>query len=111
MVLHDNSRSAIGTSPFRLAFGVEAVSHVEVSLSSSMVEFFNLENSELRLKFHNDLVEKARDEAAKRTFLYHQKTAAYFSKKVKERRFLEGDLVLREAASSQPIVTGKFKPS
>lgn len=105
------SRSATGASPFRLAFGVEVVSPVEISLTSPRVETFDPPSSEMGIKFHNDLIEEARDEAGERTILYQRKTATYFNKKVKGRQFLEGDLVLREAASSQPLVTGKLKPS
>lgn len=104
-------RSVTGTSPFRMAYSVEAVSPVEISLTSSRIEFFNLEGSESGLKLNNDLIEEVRDEVVARTLLQQLKTPAYFNKKVKTRHFLVGDLVLREAASSQPKVTGKFKPS
>lgn len=93
-------RSTTGSSPFRLAFGIEAVSPVEISLSSPIVELFSPELSELGLKLNNDLVEEVRDEDAEKTSLYKRKTAEYFNKKVKGKHFLENDLILREAASS-----------
>lgn len=98
-------RSATGISPFRMAYGVEAVSPVEVSLTSLRVEFYNPEDSEKGLRFHNDLIVEIRDEATEKTLLHQQKMATYFNKKVRDRHFLVGDLVLRESASSQPTVT------
>lgn len=77
-------RSITGTSLFKLAFGIEVVSHVEISHSSSRIEFFNPKDSDLGQKFHNDLIEEVRDEAAKKMLLYQKKNAAYFNKKVKE---------------------------
>lgn len=103
------SRSATGASPFRMAYGVEAVSPVKISLTSPRVKYFNCEGSMEGLNFHSDLVEDVRDEAVAKTLLQQQKIAAYFNKKIKVRQFLVNDLVLRESATSQPMVTGKFK--
>ncbi|XP_074346201.1 uncharacterized protein LOC141684969 [Apium graveolens] len=62
-------RSSTGETPFRLAYGVDAVLPVE------------------------------------------EKTAKDFNKKVKARSLKVDDLVLRDSAASQPIVSGKFKPT
>lgn len=94
-----------------MAYGVEAVSPAEISLSSPRVETFNLEDSIEGLKFHNSLVEELRNEAAEKVKWQQQKTTAYFNKKVKGRHFVEGDLMLREAATSQPMTTRKLKPT
>ncbi|XP_074374032.1 uncharacterized protein LOC141714410 [Apium graveolens] len=92
-----------------MAFGLEAVSPVEFVLNSPRVENFNSNTSQEGLNFHNIFLEEVRDEAAAKVLQHQERTAAYFNKKVKVKRFLIGDLVLRESAASQPTVTGKFK--
>ncbi|XP_074336760.1 uncharacterized protein LOC141673931 [Apium graveolens] len=92
-----------------MAFGLEAVSPVEVSLNSPRVEYFDSEASQEGIQLHNVLMEEIRDEAAMRVLQQQARTSAYFNKKVKVKQFLVGDLVLRESAASQPAITGKFK--
>lgn len=58
-----------------MAYVVEAVSPVEVSLTSPRVEFFDLVGSANALWLYNDLLEETRDEAAARTLLQQRKTA------------------------------------
>ncbi|XP_074360287.1 uncharacterized protein LOC141700404 [Apium graveolens] len=102
-------RTATGVSPFKMAFGLEAVLPVEVFLNSPMVEYFDPVTSQEGLYLHNILLEEVRDDAVVRVLLQQERTAAYFNKKLKFKKFLVGDLVLRESATSQPTVTGKFK--
>ncbi|XP_074374626.1 uncharacterized protein LOC141715037 [Apium graveolens] len=92
-----------------MAFGLEAVSPVEISLNSPRVENFDAEASREGIQLHNVLIEEVRDEASRRVLQQQARTAVYFNKKVKVKKFLVGDLVLRESAASQPAITGKFK--
>ncbi|XP_074374281.1 uncharacterized protein LOC141714675 [Apium graveolens] len=92
-----------------MAFGLEAVSPVEVSLNSPRVEYFDAEASHEGIQLHNVLMEEIRDEASKRVLQQQARTSSYFNKKVKVKQFLVGDLVLRESATSQPSITGKLK--
>ncbi|XP_074377708.1 uncharacterized protein LOC141719230 [Apium graveolens] len=98
-------RSSTGISPFKMAFGLEAVSPVEVSLNSPRVEYFDVEASQEGIQLHNVLMEEVRDEASKRVLQQQARTTSYFNKKVKVKQFLVGDLVLRESAASQPAIT------
>ncbi|XP_074350791.1 uncharacterized protein LOC141690060 [Apium graveolens] len=102
-------RSATGIFPFKIAYGLEAVSPAEVFLNSPRVEYFDPVSSHDGLQLHNFLMEEVRDEAADRVLLQQTKTTSYFNKKVKVKPFLIGDLVLRESEASQPTLTGKFK--
>ncbi|XP_074373907.1 uncharacterized protein LOC141714277 [Apium graveolens] len=92
-----------------MAFGLEAISPVEVSLNSPRVEYFDVEASREGIQLHNVLMKEVRDEASKRVLQQQVRAAANFNKKVKVKQFLVGDLVLRESAASQPTITGKFK--
>ncbi|XP_074323773.1 uncharacterized protein LOC141660685 [Apium graveolens] len=102
-------RSSMGVSPFKMAFGLEAVSPIEVFLNSPRVEYFDVEASREGIRLHNVLMEEIRDEASMRVLQQQARTTAYFNKKVKVKQFLVGDLVLRDSAASQPTITGKFK--
>ncbi|XP_074349921.1 uncharacterized protein LOC141689506 [Apium graveolens] len=92
-----------------MAFGLEAVSPVEVSLNTPRVEYFDSKASQEGIQLHNVLMEEIRDEASKRVLQQQARITSYFNKKVKVKEFLVGDLVLRESATSQPSITGKLK--
>ncbi|XP_022850056.1 uncharacterized protein LOC111372112 [Olea europaea var. sylvestris] len=100
-------KTATGETPFMLAFGLEATIPIEVSLPTIR----KLEtNKETQTAEHLDLLEEVREQASLRTASYQNRTAKHFNKKVKNRRFRAGDLVLRkaEAATHQP---GKLGPT
>ncbi|XP_074362358.1 uncharacterized protein LOC141702604 [Apium graveolens] len=92
-----------------MAFGLEVVSPVEISLNSPRVKYFDAEASREGIQLHNVLIEEVRDEVSRKVLQQQARTAAYFNKKVKVKKFLVGDLVLRESVASQPAITGKFK--
>ncbi|XP_074352016.1 uncharacterized protein LOC141691176 [Apium graveolens] len=98
-------RSATGETPFRLAYGVDAVLPVEISLISPRIEVFDSSLAVKGLRFHNDLLEETREESRLRMIAQQEKTTRYFNKKVKNRRFEVGDLVLRDSATSQPTIS------
>ncbi|XP_074327351.1 uncharacterized protein LOC141665268 [Apium graveolens] len=105
------SRNAIGETPFCLAYGVDAVLPVEVSLTSPRVEVFDPILSLKGLCIHNDLLEETWEEARMRMVAQQEKTTRYFNKKVKPKGLKVDDLVLRDSATSQPTISGKFKPT
>ncbi|XP_074328012.1 uncharacterized protein LOC141665925 [Apium graveolens] len=100
-----------GETPFRLAYGVDIILLVEVSLISLRVEALNPASSIEGLKFHNDLLEEVREDSKLRMIPQQEKTAKYFNKKVKAKMLKVNDLVLRETAASQSTITRKLKPS
>ena len=102
-------RSTTKETPFRMTYGTEAILPMDINLDTPRVEFFDVGMSEEGLHIDNDLVEEVKEAAQFRTTLYQQKTASYFNKKVKPRQFQVNDLVLRESASSMPLITGKLK--
>ncbi|XP_074323436.1 uncharacterized protein LOC141660357 [Apium graveolens] len=104
-------RSATGETPFRLAYGVDVILPVEISLISPRVEVFDPSLALEGLHFHNDLLEETREESRLHMIGQQEKTTKYFNKKVKNKRFEVGDFVLRDSAASQPTISGKFKPT
>ncbi|XP_074356185.1 uncharacterized protein LOC141695875 [Apium graveolens] len=102
-------RSATYETPFRLTYGVDVVLPVEVRLISPRVKVFDPSLTLEGLWFHNDLLEETREESRLRMIAQQEKTTKYFNKKVKTKSFRVSDLVLRDSAASQPVVSGKFK--
>ncbi|XP_017216818.2 uncharacterized protein LOC108194379 [Daucus carota subsp. sativus] len=101
-------RTATGETPFRLAYGTEAVLPLEISMGSLRIENFNQQGNEEGLRLNIDLVEEVRDRAQLKVAQYQQKVAQYYNAKIKPRQFQENDLVLREAAASMPLKMSKL---
>ena len=90
------SRTSTEETPFCLAYGVEAMIPVEVGIPSLRHETYNPDENRALMSYELDLLEEKRDLAALRTASYKRRSERYFNSKVKERRFKEGDLVLRK---------------
>ncbi|XP_074356188.1 uncharacterized protein LOC141695878 [Apium graveolens] len=75
------SKSATGISPFKMAFGLEVVSPVEVYLNSLRVEYFDVEVSREGIQLHNVLMKEVRDEASMKVLQQQARTIAYSTRK------------------------------
>ena len=82
-------------TPFSLAHRIEVMILVEVSIPSLWHETYDLQENHALQCYELDLLEEKRDPAALRITSYKRRSERYFNSKVKERRFKEGDLVLR----------------
>ncbi|XP_074352846.1 uncharacterized protein LOC141691998 [Apium graveolens] len=100
-----------GETPFCFIYGVDAVLPVEVSLIFPRVEVFDLSLALESLHFHNDLLEETMEEPRLRMIAQQEKMAKYFNKKVKAKQLKVDNLILRDSVTSQPTVSGKFKPT
>ncbi|KAL5573395.1 hypothetical protein UlMin_022992 [Ulmus minor] len=89
-------RAATGETPFSLAYGVEAVIPIEISLPTFRVDNFDEENNDVLLALATDLLEEKRETSQVRAAALQQTIARYYNSKVKLRRFVKGDLVLRK---------------
>ena len=69
---------------------------VEVDIPSLRYETYNQEENHALMGYKLDLLEEKRELAALRTTSYKQRSERYFNSKVKEKRFKEGDLVLKK---------------
>ena len=94
------SRTLTGETPFSLAYGAEAMIPLEVVVPSLRRSTYNPEENFALQRYELDLLEEKRDLAALRIASYKQRSERYFNSKVKERRFKEGDLVLRKINST-----------
>ncbi|KAL5576459.1 hypothetical protein UlMin_018158 [Ulmus minor] len=89
-------RAATGETPFSLAYGVEAVIPIEISLPTFRVDNFDEESNAVLLALATDLLEEKREISQVRAAALQQTIARYYNSKVKLRRFVKGDLVLRK---------------
>ena len=97
-------------TPFKLTFGMQAVIHLDIGLPTSRTEDFNQEENDTRLRANLDLLNEVREQAPVCMAAYQYKVVKYYNSQVKTKIFKIGDLVLRMAEASQPIVTTKLSP-
>ena len=75
-------RSATEESPFRLAFGCEAVLPIELELESLRIQSYDELVNDIGLHAQKDLMDKLSDEVNKRRCAYQQRAERYYNKKV-----------------------------
>lgn len=103
------ARALTGETPFSLAFETEAVIPVEIGLTLSRTTNFDTNRNDKGLRGNLDLLEEKRSEATLRVAAYKQKMAKYYNSRVKTRRFVVGDLVLKKVTQDQ--AKGKLGPN
>ncbi|XP_074378020.1 uncharacterized protein LOC141719540 [Apium graveolens] len=86
-------------TPFMLSYGAEVVVPLGITQSSSRVEAYEPETNEKGMRLSIDLIDEVRDEANARN-AEHQQSLFYYNRRVKERFFQQGDLVLRKIEAS-----------
>ncbi|XP_074377349.1 uncharacterized protein LOC141718873 [Apium graveolens] len=105
-----NPRTNTGETPFKLAYGTEAMLPIEVgSPSHREINFDEVANEE-GLRINLELIEEVRDQAVARMERYKEKTKEHFNKKSRVKNFQVEDLVLRDTEASNPTNTGKLMP-
>ncbi|XP_074347019.1 uncharacterized protein LOC141685838 [Apium graveolens] len=103
-------QTSTGETPFKLAYGTEAMLPIEIgSPSLRAINFDEIANEE-GLRTNIDLIDEVRDQAVARMEKYKEKTKEHFSKKFRVKNFQVGDFVLRDTEASYPINFGKLMP-
>ncbi|XP_042494990.1 uncharacterized protein LOC122074201 [Macadamia integrifolia] len=103
-----NARTPTGETPFRLVYGTEALTPVEVTQASFRLAVFEASQNEAGLQANADFIDEVQEEALLRNETYKQKFRQYHNRRVKSRGFIVGDLVLRKAATADPRSEGKL---
>jgi transposase InsO family protein len=105
-------KKSIGTSPFKLVYGTEAIFPVQLALPvAKFLQETDSEPSDLTRRIHN-LVElqQDREQLLEKTELHQERIKQTFDKKVKSDVFKTGDLVLKwDAARQEKGKHGKFE--
>ena len=92
--LRTTLNSSTGFTPFFLVYGAEAILPSDIIHDSPRVSAYNEENADEARHLSVDLLEEARDLADQRATIYQQKLRRYHSRRIRQRSFKEGDLVL-----------------
>ena len=87
-------RTPTGETPFKLAYGSEAVIPAEVHIAKHRVKRYQDEDNEEQLCLNLDLIDEVRMDAKQRTVRYKNLMARQYDAMVKPRHFNIGDLVL-----------------
>ena len=88
-------RTPTGKTPFKLAYGSEAVIQAEVHMASYRVKKYQAEENEEQLRLNLDLMDEVRMDAEQRTARYKNLMARQYDAMVKPMRFNIGNLVLK----------------
>ncbi|XP_020243327.1 uncharacterized protein LOC109821558 [Asparagus officinalis] len=91
---HNNST---GETPFKLAYGAEAVTPIKVSILTIQRQHFDEDMNLEGLRIDLDLLDEIREKALQTKVTNRQRIAQYYNSKIRPRRFNAGDLVLCKA--------------
>ena len=105
-------RTPTGKTPFKLAYGSEAVIPAEVLMANHRVMKYQDEENEEQLCLNLDLIDEVRMDAEQRTARYKSLMARQYDAMVKPRHFNIGDLVLKRVSlATRNPAHGKLGPN
>ena len=105
-------RTPTRETPFKLAYGSDAVIPAEVGLTSYKVAHYKEEENEKQLCLSFDLIDKVRMDAEQVVARYKNLMTKYHDALVKPRHFNSGDLVLRKVSlATKDPAYGKLGPN
>ena len=91
-------RTPTGETPFKPAYGSEAVILAEVHMANHRVMTYQDKDNEEQLHLNLDLIDEVRTDAEHRTARYQNLMARQYYAMVKPRHFNIGDLVLKKVS-------------
>ena len=105
-------RTPTGETPFKLAYGSEAIIPAEVHMANQRVTMYQDKDNEEQLHLNLDLIDGVRTNAEERTARYKNLMARQHDAMVKPRRFNIGDLVLKKVSlATKNPAHGKLGPN
>ena len=93
-------RTPTRETPFKLAYGSNAVILAEVHMANHRVMMYQDKDNEKQLRLNFDLIDEVRADIEHRAAKYKNLMARQYDAMVKPRRFNIGDLVLRKVSLS-----------
>ena len=105
-------RTPTSETPFKMAFGTDAVIHVEVRESRRRRACYDEQSNNEGLKLALDCLPEVRDDAAQRMALYQERITRYYNQRVKLKHFNPRDMVLRKVSrATKDLNEGKLGPN
>ncbi|RVW53618.1 Transposon Tf2-8 polyprotein [Vitis vinifera] len=99
-----------GNTPFVLAYGMNAVIPTEIGLPTIWTEAAKQDDASTELGRNLDWADEVRESAAIRMADYQQRASAHYNRKVRQRSFKNGTLVLRKVfENTAETGAGKFQ--
>ncbi|XP_074362142.1 uncharacterized protein LOC141702338 [Apium graveolens] len=105
---HTTCKVTTEATPFMLAYGADAVVPLEITHGSPRIEAYEPETNEEGMRLALDLIDEVRDEGNACNAEHQQRASLYYNRRVKERFFQQGDLVLRKIEASGVGERGKL---
>ena len=91
-------RTPTGETPFKLAYGSEAVIPAEVNMANHRVTMYQDKDNEEQLHLNLDFIDEVKTDADERITKYKNLMARQHDAMVKPRRFNIGDLILKKVS-------------
>ena len=105
-------RTPTEETPFKLAYGSEAMIPIEVHMANHRVMKYQDEDNKEQLRLNLDLINEVRMNTEQRTARYKILMAIQYDAMVKPRRFNIGDLILKRVSLTTRILAyGKLGPN
>ncbi|XP_075645336.1 uncharacterized protein LOC142616348 [Castanea sativa] len=105
-------RTPTGETPFKLAYGSDAVILAKVHMANHQVIKYQEKENEEQLRFGLDLIDEVRMDAEQRTARYKNLMTRQHDAMVKPRLFNIGDLVLKRVSlATRNLAHGKLGPN
>ena len=105
-------RTTTGETPFKLAYGSEAIILAEIHMANHRVTMYQDKDNEEQLRLNLDLIDEVRIDADERIAKYKNLMARQHDAMVKPRRFNIRDLVLKKVSlATKNPAHGKLGPN
>ena len=105
-------RIPMGETPFKLAYGSEAVIPTEVHIARHRVKRYPDKDNEEQLRLNLDLIDEVRIDEKQRIVRYKNLMARQYDAMVKPRHFNIGDLALKMVSLvTRNLAHGKLGPN
>ena len=105
-------RTPTGETPFKLAYGSEAIILVKVHMANHRVMTYQDKDNEEQLRLNLDLIDEVRTDVEHKTAKYKNLMARQYDAMVKSMRFNIGDLVLKKVSlATKNPAHGKLGPN
>ena len=105
-------RTLTGETPFKLAYGSEAVIPAEVHMANHRVMMYQDKDNEEQLRLNLDLIDEVRTNVEHRTVRCKNLMARQYDAMVKPRQFNIGDLILKKVSlATKNPAHGKLGPN
>src|ERR1043165_5017074 len=106
-------RTPTGATPYSLVYGMEAVLPIELKVQSArVIQEAQISETEWTKGYHQALLglEERRLQALHQVQAYQRRISRAFNRRVKDRKLVEGCLVLKEIRAPIQDPRGKFRP-